>query len=304
MKHSIYFKLARAIFEIPFSVRKAKSPHIIMTLLVKDEEELLALNLEFHHAMGIEHFIITDNNSTDRTPEIIRHYQEKGWVLRYIEEHSTDYEQKTWVDRMIEIAKEEYHADWIINADADEFWYPSCKSFPALLSNTHATVYEGQIYCVYPEENKPWQEWTQLARPVENLDTYKLSPYSLFANQKNKVLHRASGYIQISMGNHKVTMLPYFKKKSGLTIFHFNIRGREQFIKKMVNGGQQLEQHQGRHGGRHWRYFYKLYKQGLLSAEYERVIGTQMLDVLKKDGYLFEDRRLRDFLREIQTGNR
>ena len=56
----------------------------------------------------------------------------------------------------------------------------------------------------------------------------------------------------------------------------------------MINGGKQLEQHKGRHGGRHWRYFYNLYKQGLLEEEYERVIGRNCYNELREAGFIQE----------------
>ena len=68
-------------------------------------------------------FIVTDNNSTDHTPDILRKYKELGWIKEIIQEPATDYRQKKWVDRMVWCAKTVFHADWVINADADEFWY-------------------------------------------------------------------------------------------------------------------------------------------------------------------------------------
>lgn len=53
-----------------------------MTLLVKNEEGMLEENLQFHKAMGVDGFIITDNNSTDSTPDIIRKYKQKGGLKK------------------------------------------------------------------------------------------------------------------------------------------------------------------------------------------------------------------------------
>lgn len=301
MSHNYIYKTLRALCDLPFSLRRTPSPHIVMTLLVKNEEQLLADNIEFHHAMGVEHFIITDNNSSDRTPEIIRQYQEKGWVLEVINETSTGYEQKAWVDRMIELAREKYHADWVINADADEFWYPKCGDFRKLLSQTRATVLEGHVHNVYPQEGKNWKEWNLLVREVPNAADYDLSPYSIFSCHRNKMMHRTRGYLQISMGNHRVKMLPYRCQQNEITIFHFNLRSRQQFIDKMVNGGKELEAHKGRHGGRHWRYYYSIYKEGRLSEEYDRVVGTTVYEQLKATNYIYEDNRLRDALKTIQS---
>ncbi|MCI6486302.1 MAG: glycosyltransferase family 2 protein [Bacteroidales bacterium] len=304
MTHSLVYKIARALLDLPFTLHRPRRPHIVMTLLVKNEEQMLAQQIEFHHALGVDHFIVTDNNSTDGTPDIIRRYQEKGWVVDVIEEHATDYEQKAWVDRMVELARAKHHADWIINADADEFWLPACGSFPELLKDTRANVLAGELHSVLPEESKLWQEWTQLVRYVDDYEAYGLSRFSIFERQNKKVLHRSRGYLQISMGNHKVSMLPHIEHRADITIFHFNVRGREQFMQKMINGGQQLEQHKGRHGGRHWRYFYKLYKEGKLAEEYDRVVGTHVRDRLLSEGYIYEDTRLRDFLEKLNAKER
>jgi hypothetical protein len=61
-------------------------PRIVMTLLVRDEEDILVQNIEYHRALGVDHFIITDNLSKDRTPSIIQqHYVRKGWASSIFE---------------------------------------------------------------------------------------------------------------------------------------------------------------------------------------------------------------------------
>lgn len=285
-------KLAHALAEIPQSLHPTKHPRIVMTLLVKNEEEMLAQNLEFHHHQGVSAFIITDNNSTDGTPQIIEHYKQRGWVVEAIEERATNYEQKRWVDRMVWLAKTKHHANWVINADADEFWYAPGGNLPQLLATLSANVLHCQVRNMLPEANRPWTEWSHTVRPVPQPETaFDLSPYSLYVPQAGKVMHRAAGYLQISMGNHKVKMLPYRQADAGIIVYHYNLRSREQFMQKMINGGQQLEQHKSKHGGRHWRYFYALYKEGetRLSAEYDRVVGTHALAQLAQGGYIVND---------------
>lgn len=248
-------KVGRALIEVTKTFCYTPSPRLIMTLLVKNEESMLEENLCFHKAMGVDGFIVTDNNSTDRTLEIIEKYQQMGWIKEVIKETATDYEQKAWVDRMIWIAKKRYAADWIINADADELWYAPSGNLKKELSHTHANVLNCEMRSLYPEENKPFWQWNMAVKYVADLEHYNLSVYSLFERQNKKVIHRAAGYVQISMGNHKVTMLPRCSEEADICVYHYNIRGKQQFMEKMINGGKQLEQHKGRHGGRHWRYF-------------------------------------------------
>lgn len=271
-----------------------------MTLLVKNEEELLPLNLEFHRSMGVDGFIITDNNSTDSTPQIIEEYKQRGWVLEVIDEHATDYNQKHWVDRMIRLAKGKYHADWVINADADEFWYTPKRNIKAEISTTHANVLRCNVRNVYPEESLPWTEWNKRVRAVPAEADFDLSPYSIFTHQTHKVMHRTAGYLQISMGNHKVKMLPRRTASSSIIVYHYNIRGKTQFLAKMINGGKQLEQRKSKHGGRHWRYFYDLYKQGLLEAEYARVVGANIQADLTREGYIVQDNPLPECFKKLQ----
>ena len=44
---------------------------LVMTLLVRDEEDILAQNLEHHLAQGVDFFVVTDNGSIERTPDIL-----------------------------------------------------------------------------------------------------------------------------------------------------------------------------------------------------------------------------------------
>ncbi len=281
-------RFALAVWRLPQTFRPTPRPRLLMTLLVKNEEEMLELSLKFHRSMGVDGFIVTDNNSTDRTPQILEEYKRKGWILEIIKETSTDYEQKQWVDRMICLAKDKYHADWVVNADADEFWYTP-EGLKKLVGETSANVLACEMRSVYPEDEKPWTEWEKTVREVRDAAAYDLSLYPIFERQNKKVIHRTDGYLQISMGNHKVKMFPQREKRSGVVVYHYNVRGRRQFIEKMINGGKQLEQHKGRHGGRHWRYFYALHKEGKLEAEYNRVIGLNAYDRLVAEGYILRD---------------
>ena len=101
---------------------------LVMTLLVRDEDDILALNLEHHLAQGIDRFIVTDNRSRDSTPQLLRQYAERG-LLEIIEEPGETYDQASWVTRMAERAAAS-GADWVIHCDANEFWIarqPGCR---------------------------------------------------------------------------------------------------------------------------------------------------------------------------------
>lgn len=50
-----------------------------MTLLIGMEN--VGENLIFRKSLGVDGFIVTDNNSSDATPRILQKYKDKGWIL-------------------------------------------------------------------------------------------------------------------------------------------------------------------------------------------------------------------------------
>lgn len=296
LNHKCMFcNLFNALLHLPSAFRPIPHPRVIMTLLVKDEETLLEHNLRFHHAMGVDGFIITDNNSADATPAIIERYRQMGWVLAVIHETGTDYRQKQWVDRMIDVARREFAADWIINADGDEFWYPPTGDFHTQLAHLRANVLRCEVIGMRPEEDIPFTEWRETAHETAEREALGLSPYGIFGPHSHKVMHRAQGYLQIAMGNHKVHMLPRWCQASDIRIYHYNHLGREAFVRKVVNGGEQLERNPSRHGGKHWRYFLELYRQDRLHEEYDRVVGTHLVEQLRRLRALRTDTTMSDW---------
>jgi len=96
-----------------------------MALKVRDEGDVLEANLRFHHALGVDRFVVTDNGSTDDTAEILSRYADAG-LAHVIDEPGTDYRERGagWLTQMARLAATELEAAWVIHTDADEFWLP------------------------------------------------------------------------------------------------------------------------------------------------------------------------------------
>src|SRR5579863_7731452 len=102
-------------------MRKKPEKTLVLTLLVKNEADIIVDNIFYHYARGVDHIIVTDNGSVDGTLEILQALQEDGLIYLLREKL---YNQDRIVNKMGKIAKDKYGATILIHADADEFWTP------------------------------------------------------------------------------------------------------------------------------------------------------------------------------------
>ncbi|MBZ9625180.1 glycosyltransferase family 2 protein [Clostridium sp. FP2] len=301
----ILIKIKRILSNKCFKHHKLNNPKLYMTLLIKNEEDIIEENLIFHKSMGVDGFIVTDNNSTDKTKEIIEKYYKLGWIKQIIYEKGKDHSQAIWVDRMIKLATEKYNADWVINADADEFWYSKNKNLKTELRGTNTNVLKCNIYNILPSETKLFYDGIfMVKKPIDKIEEFNLSKFNMYTKQIAKVIHRTKGYKQISPGNHGVKMkLKSEKKSSDIIIFHYNIRGLEHFKSKMINGGKAFEENLilDKNIGKHWRYYYEGWKSGKLDLdeEYNKTIALQFRELFLKQGIIIENRNVKTYLENI-----
>ncbi|WP_019908929.1 glycosyltransferase family 2 protein [Paenibacillus sp. HW567] len=281
---------------------------LVMTILVKNEEDIIEENILFHKSMGVDSFIVTDNNSTDKTKDILLKYREKGWIEEIIEEKGEDISQQVWVDRMIELAIDRYKADWIINADADEFWYSKSEDLKKTIATSNSNVIKCNIFNMLPaQEGKFYSSNLMVKKYIEDIDSYNLSKFNIFTKQIPKVIHRAKGYIQIFTGNHYVKMRFQREEISDdIEIFHFSIRSLNHFKNKMINGGKAYERNKklNKNIGEHWRYYYEGWKSGVLdlNEEYEKSVAFEYHELFLEQGILVHNNELKNYLTKLRIG--
>jgi hypothetical protein len=94
-----------------------------MALTVRDEADIIEDNLRYHRAQGVDLFVVADNGSTDGTVEILERHAATGLVEL---ERIPGSLETIWEEGATRIARRagELGADWVIHADADEFWWP------------------------------------------------------------------------------------------------------------------------------------------------------------------------------------
>ncbi len=270
-----------------------------MTLLVRDEEEILENHLSYHFAQGVDHVVVTDNRSTDGTPDLLERFRREGRVS-VIQESGDDYNQSRWVTRMARLAADELGADWVIHSDADEFWWPKSGDFRRVFADMPADVGVWSVdrsnFLPAPGDG-PFHQRMIVREAVS---------YSIFGGPiPPKVCHRASPDASVGQGNHAVTGVSGRTLGLGSTaplfILHYPMRSYEQFERKIVLGGAAYERNtiEPWETGSGWRTRFEDYKSGRLPEWWARQVPDRgAIEAGLGDGTLVTDRRLQAFFAE------
>ena len=271
---------------------------IVMTLLVRDEQDIIRENIEFHLSQGVDYFIATDNKSVDLTPRFLKEYEKKG-ILRYIFEGDDNYNQHAWVTRMARMAYTEHGADWVINNDADEFWWPNS-------GNLKDTFYKvPPEYNIVGANRHNFVAIDDADAPFYQRMIYReqVSLNPLGQPLPPKVAHRGSETVIVQQGNHSVKGIDNPKTIDGLIdILHYPIRSYKQLENKIIKGGAAYENNKELPSGigGTWRELYKEYQQNNnLQGYYQKNLHNERhLKEQLNSGSILIDKRLSRYFTE------
>lgn len=269
---------------------------LVMTLMVRNEIDVIEANLEYHLAQGVDFVIITDHCSDDGTSEFLREYERMG-VAMVIRDDEEGYHQGDRVTRMAALARVDHDADWVIHNDADEFWWPLVGDLRDVFSALPPRF--GQIE-VRRRNFRPRMDGEEpfYSRLVHR-ETSSL--------KDSKIAHRPHPEVVVATGNHSIQggNLSVVPAGEVLEILHFPMRTYEQFERKVVQTGDALERLPDRSplvGGEQLALL-ELHRAGKLRDYYDGlVLDSATLERGLQMGTIVIDRRLENFMRGLRTG--
>ena len=271
---------------------------LVLTLVVRDEVDLIEKQLAYHLDAGVDFILATDHSSTDGTTEILRRYEREGHLRLF--RVTGEVRESQWRTRMARLAATEHRADWIVNTDADEFWIPRSGTLKRALEAVPSEA--GVVWALTchfvprPDDGRSFEERMTVRFSPHAALNDPTSPYRPHA----KAAHRADPGITVWFGSHRVT-----SQHRALTgwhpadVFHFPFRTLEQYERKSARRargdkplGQYVRGLQAREDGR------------LADVYCSLIVGDNAVRRGLADGSLVEDTRLRDALHGVGNGAR
>jgi hypothetical protein len=273
---------------------------VVMTLLARDEADIVETQLKFHLNAGVDFVIATDNLSQDGTTEILDSYAKAG-QLHLIREDGEYLRQAEWITRMGRLAATDFGADWVIHSDADEFWWPRGDSLKEVLTSIPARygIVRSLLrhFVPRPDDGSSFAERMTVrmssSAPIND-------PRSLF-RPNLKIIHRADPNVNVSIGAQRLleSSLVPLRGWYPVEFFHFPVRNLEQCERKYSH--QQTGP--GQTPSPYYDRVRALIAEGRLDEVYDSlVVDDAALERGLEEGSLVLDTRLRDALRTLGEG--
>lgn len=299
----------KMIFEclnIEQALEKSKKVKLLMTIVLKNEEEIIEQNIRFHYAMGVDGFIVTNHNSTDNSVEILEKLKKEGLVLEIINENGLEHRHSIWVHRMIKIAKNKYNADWVINADADEFYYSNDLNLKiSILKYPKINVYKVESTFSFAIETENFLENPYfLKNPLKTFEEDSLEISNLIKNKYTiegarscpKVIHKTNGYLKIIDGNHMVSMRnAVVAPCNDIVLYHYNIPSFKRYedkAKRWMSNAHLLT-----NGENYLTKIIDMYKDGKLKEYFDSIYGEEIRELLFDKGIVQKDYSVINFMK-------
>jgi len=259
-----------------------------MTLLVRNEDDIIRDNIEYHFRNGVDYFIITDHHSKDSTLSIIEEYVQQG-IAEVRVEQSEEHHQAQWVTDMARRAHEKHGADWVINNDADEFWVPKTGNIKDFFKTINPNVYKLHV----PRFDFFYQS-------IKGVKFYNAMLFREFIKKWTKCCHRGVPDIEVGIGNHDAESksLQEAQRSSepttDMVVFHYPVRTIERYKFKMIEGTTAILNTPGIPAETffHWKRAFQFIQENRFEEyikEYSRTM-YQINDGIRNYSIIFDDR--------------
>ena len=218
---------------------------LVLTVMVRDEADIIEAMIQHHLAQGVDLIIATDNGSVDGTREILEAHRSAGHLVLHDDPVHMKQQHST-VTSMAREAYTDHQADWVINADADEFWVPV---------NDAITLHEALSHIPKSIQSflAPVTDMTGLAAASgsqfgrlhlrDHRSEREIMRTGLLAHSTPNAVHVGYAEIEVAQGNHFVNLASSGEPAPewAIEVLHLPWRSWEQYRRKVDNAGRAYE---------------------------------------------------------------
>jgi len=273
--------------------------------IVRNEVDILGLNILHHLSLGLDEILIVDNGSSDGTDRVLQHLGMDDRIKW--SRNAGPYRQP---EIFTELAREAYRrgADWVLPIDADEFWDATNRDLRKVLERSNAGALRVQIVNFIQrreQRNRSPSALLHMTRrapqpmgPVECCHDLVESHQIAYVEMMYppKWVTRACSTVKIAAGNHLVSGVEGPCEDTDLIVcLHAPLRARSILDAKADTGRRADEA--GYPPGEMWhlRRWLRLRDEGALEAEWSaNSYVRNHIDVYGAQRPLVFDSRLRD----------
>ncbi|HVH26171.1 MAG TPA: class I SAM-dependent methyltransferase [Vicinamibacterales bacterium] len=251
---------------------------IFAVMMVRNEADIIRVNLLYHLAFGIDQVLVIDNGSTDRTAAILEEFADTKRV--HVFSRPGPFHQ---AETTTEFAREAFlrGARWVLPIDADEFWHTPGGRLRDILDDSAGALAVDVVNFVQERAQvvpSPRGILTMTRRVPEPIGTSGDAAELVESGRVSfvecryppKHISRGSIALRIAQGNHAVcgTDGPV-KETAAIVCLHAPLRARAALDTQKVEQGRRVEEvnhylQQAWHV-RRWR---RLSDEGRMDAEW------------------------------------
>ena len=179
------FRKSRELTRVQDNTARIRAGDILLFSTVRNERIRMPYFLEYYRDMGVNHFLIVDNDSDDGLQDVL---MGQGDVSLW--HTSASYKRATFgVDWLNHLQRKYADGHWCLVVDPDEFFvYPFCDTRPlrALtdwLDNSSVRSFSAMLLDMYPKERLDAVPYAEGQNPLDIASWFDSGNYTISKNK-------------------------------------------------------------------------------------------------------------------------